>query len=250
MIGEGPSKAGRNGRAQFREWRVSNGVYHAFSSGLPELANGSGIGIPVSLNELTMLYHAMGLFAFGFDSEAFSGRLRPANRTLAHELAAHSDQLPPRSSGRASVTVISAAILIGAKCSARRLPAAGARDSCSASTNGAHILQALLSRSRLHHGGVIRAAQRDRAVHAARVSRPSQEACAAWLKRSRPLKKLNVCSHSTLLATRLQRAPSAALKAPLGKISPQLKKKCCRAESKPYFHSCPISHVPVVVCQS
>src|SRR3981189_224540 len=41
-----------------------------------------------------------------------------------------------------------------------------------------------------------------------------------------------------------------ALKACVREISPQAKKIVAKRTQNTYFHACPISHVPVVVCQS
>src|SRR5437868_14953787 len=43
---------------------------------------------------------------------------------------------------------------------------------------------------------------------------------------------------------------SAARKQLLGKFASSLKKNVANQTQKSYFRSCPISHVPVVVCQS
>ena len=101
------------------------------------------------------------------------------------------------------VTVISAAILIGAEVFGAAFAGGWALAILfGLDDTGAHILQAVLfATRRLHHGGVHPRRAARRAVYAARVSRLTQQSRAPPASNAyASLKKLNVCSLSTPLA--------------------------------------------------
>ena len=108
---------------------------------------------------------------------------------------------------------------------------------------GAHILQAVLFALGVFVMiAFIRAAQRVEPF-TKRAKRSERETAAPQASNAyASLNKLNVCSSSTRRGIR-----GASTRE---KICPQPKKIVAKRTQKPYLRSCPISHVPVVVCQS
>ena len=148
------------------------------------------------------------------------------------------------------ITVISAAILIGAEVFGAAFAGGWALAILfGLDDTGAHILQAVLfGVGVLDHGGVHPRRAAHRAVlHAARVTRVQRKRCGTGAKALTHLaRNLNVCSCSSSRA----RAENALCKHVLGKFVPSLKKMLRSRIKTLICSSCPISHVPVVVCQS
>src|SRR6266513_1549497 len=139
------------------------------------------------------------------------------------------------------ITVISAAILIGAEVFGAAFAGGWALAILlGLDDTGAHILQAVLFAIGVFvMATFIRAAQRVEVCVKHKTARRFPRNAYS------PLKKLNVYSHSALLARRELR-----LQARVRQICDQPKKNVAKGTQNPYLQNCPLSHVPVVVCQS
>ena len=153
------------------------------------------------------------------------------------------------------ITVISAAILIGAEvfgaafaggwALAILLP--GGLDVHPGT--GPHRSGRAVRHRRRHHGRLHPRGPARRAVHAPRLTSAFKKALRRrhnFASRSRSDANLN----SLFIFDRAARLTHATLKACVREISPQPKKIVAKQTQNSYFHACPISHVPVVVCQS